>query len=103
MSKREKGSAELAVLVVLILLLVGFVWWLYAERQNAKNEAKATVGAVSNRQVEIGGTEFVLTEIDGCEYFFSPSGPYRSAILTHKGDCKNPIHYGRLNAEEVKR
>lgn len=36
------------------------------------------------------GADLQVVEIEGCEYFFTEYD--RSAILTHKGNCKNPIH-----------
>lgn len=30
--------------------------------------------------------------IDGCEYIGEIGGDGRNDILTHKGNCKNPIH-----------
>jgi hypothetical protein len=29
--------------------------------------------------------------IDSCEYLYAPWG--NATVLTHKGNCKNPIHY----------
>ena len=46
-----------------------------------------------------GGSRTV--EIDGCEYLvFENSGKALnnySFAITHKGNCKNPIHKGRTN------
>ena len=41
---------------------------------------------------EVGnfGTELKVIKIEGCEYFFTDYR--RSAIMCHKGNCKNPIH-----------
>jgi hypothetical protein len=36
------------------------------------------------------GADLQVVQIEGCEYFFTEYD--RSAILTHKGNCKNPIH-----------
>ena len=39
---------------------------------------------------QFGGTKLNVIEVEGCEYFV---GNYdRSGLLTHKGNCKNPIH-----------
>jgi hypothetical protein len=35
------------------------------------------------------GTE--IQEIDGCEYIVSKNG--YGNVVSHKGNCKNPIHY----------
>ena len=37
---------------------------------------------------EINPVEVVV--IDSCEYFYGPWG--NATVLTHKGNCKNPIH-----------
>lgn len=41
----------------------------------------------------LGGV-YLVVEIEGCEYLKmkSSEGPYY--VITHKGNCKNPIHYG---------
>ena len=31
-----------------------------------------------------------IVTIDGCEYLYGPWG--NATVLTHKGNCKNPIH-----------
>lgn len=39
------------------------------------------------------GNELIKLEIvsiDSCEYFYGPWG--NATVLTHKGNCKNPIH-----------
>jgi hypothetical protein len=40
--------------------------------------------------VVIAGEKYELVEEDGCEYFHRNESYNR--ILTHKGNCKNPIH-----------
>ena len=41
----------------------------------------------SNEKVYKGNNfKFTIIELDGCEYFL---GTYK---ITHKGNCKNPIH-----------
>lgn len=32
-----------------------------------------------------------IVEIEGCEYFMCTN--YEGNVLSHKGNCKNPIHY----------
>lgn len=39
--------------------------------------------------------ELKVVEIEGCEYFLGTFD--RSAMFTHKGNCKNPIHKGGNN------
>lgn len=36
-----------------------------------------------------------IQEIDGCEYYVSHNG--YGNIITHKGNCKNPIHYNIIH------
>lgn len=36
--------------------------------------------------------DFYTYEIDGCEYFGNLGGDSRDDFLTHKGNCRNPIH-----------
>lgn len=36
---------------------------------------------------------YKLRTIDGCEYI--ETGVYGGAVLTHKGNCRNPIHKER--------
>lgn len=40
--------------------------------------------------VVIAGERYEIVEEDGCEYFHRKESYNR--ILTHKGNCKNPIH-----------
>lgn len=39
---------------------------------------------------KIGGGELMEITIEDCQYLYGPWG--NSSILTHKGNCKNPIH-----------
>ena len=41
---------------------------------------------------QIGNRIINTYVIDGCEYIGEISGDGRNDILTHKGNCKNPIH-----------
>ena len=47
---------------------------------------------ISKEFYKIGQVEYYVTIIDGCEYLISPYS--HSASITHKGNCKNPIHRG---------
>ena len=48
--------------------------------------------------VEVNPTDYVMdtyhplqiVELNGCQYFYGPWG--NATVLTHKGDCNNPIH-----------
>lgn len=46
-----------------------------------------------NKSNIIDKSEYKILLIDKCEYVYV-SGLYAS-VLTHKGDCKNPIHIYR--------
>jgi hypothetical protein len=41
---------------------------------------------------KIDGMEIQILKIDSCEYLYGPWG--NATVLTHKGDCSNPIHKG---------
>lgn len=43
-----------------------------------------------DKRISVGEDDFKIAEIDGCEYVIKRS----SGSLTHKGNCKNPIHGG---------
>ena len=38
-------------------------------------------------------TQYSIYTLDGCEYIVVGVGQYRWG--SHKGDCKNPIHYAK--------
>jgi hypothetical protein len=52
----------------------------------------------TERNVNIQKTEYVVWDehklyiavVDSCEYLYGPWG--NATVLTHKGNCKNPIH-----------
>ena len=41
---------------------------------------------------KINGSGLQILKIDSCEYLYGPWG--NATVLTHKGDCSNPIHKG---------
>lgn len=45
----------------------------------------------------IGMADINTYIIDSCEYIGDLVGDTRGYFLTHKGNCKNPIHYGTQN------
>lgn len=45
-----------------------------------------------------GGGTVEIIEIEGCEYLVSYYD--RSRSITHKGNCKNPIHKGGNNEQQ---
>ena len=46
-----------------------------------------------------GKVNYEIVHLDGCEYIYLIRG--ETYILTHKGDCKNPMHAYRLEKQEV--
>jgi hypothetical protein len=38
------------------------------------------------------GLRLESVKIDGCEYWYGRNGGIDSTVLTHKGNCSNPIH-----------
>lgn len=46
---------------------------------------------VTHTDVEIAGRNIKTYEIEGCEYIGNVYGG-NGDFLTHKGNCKNPIH-----------
>jgi len=53
-------------------------------------------GSITRREEthyrKIDGMEIQILKIDSCEYLYGPWG--NATVLTHKGDCSNPIHKG---------
>lgn len=49
--------------------------------------------------VIINGVSFSIYEIENCEYLGNDLS-HRNAVLTHKGNCKNPIHYENTKNKE---
>lgn len=45
----------------------------------------------TGKSVNRGGQKFEVIQIDGCEYIYHAIFS-REGLLTHKGNCKNPIH-----------
>lgn len=49
------------------------------------------------KQSSIGMADINTYIIDSCEYIGDLVGDTRGYFLTHKGNCKNPIHNGIQN------
>jgi len=67
-------------------LMSAMVLMVLASCQEPNVEPKPTkyiIGKVSGREIQV-------YEFEGCEYFYFEYD--RSASLTHKGNCRNPIH-----------
>ena len=71
--------------VLLATLLIGMI---------SSCEEPTTTTLPTQHKVQIKGDvkELKVVEIEGCEYFLGTFD--RSAMFTHKGNCKNPIHQG---------
>jgi hypothetical protein len=48
-------------------------------------------GKTTNYKIGYMGDTLKLIQIEGCEYFYTLID--RGAIMCHKGNCKNAIHY----------
>ena len=46
--------------------------------------------ACHDHESQVGDFHYDVIEIDGCEYIKACNG--YDGYLSHKGDCKNPIH-----------
>ena len=44
-------------------------------------------------QQKVGDSYIYYYHIDGCDYLGKLNGEPRNFFLSHKGNCKNPIHY----------
>ena len=55
--------------------------------------ASCVTSPTSNQQ---SGTEFIgnyqIVEIDSCQYIYKYLGVDQGRLLTHKGNCSNPVH-----------
>lgn len=49
--------------------------------------------------IVIRNVDFEIYEIKGCQYLGHIKGA-NSDVLTHKGNCKNPIHYENTQNKE---
>jgi hypothetical protein len=66
------------------ILVITLVLGLFScEEQNVDKKTTNYVVSPGNNPLEI-------VVIDECEYLYGPWG--NATVLTHKGNCKNPIH-----------
>jgi hypothetical protein len=68
------------VFIAICAALVAFFAWFIYDRSQDVDEAKQSVETI---------------EIEGCEYLLMKSTTYYGysvVAITHKGNCKNPIH-----------
>ena len=66
------------------------------ETQTPKNEAQQTEIQTEELINKIDIHDLEIIEIDNCEYIFykkSPSTNKGYGFMSHKGNCKNQIHY----------
>jgi len=87
MSNNKKSMKKLLIAT----LLIGMV---------SSCEEPTTTTKSTQHTVKIGVDvkELKVVEIEGCEYFLGTFD--RSAMFTHKGNCKNPIHKGGNNEQQ---
>ena len=52
---------------------------------------KPTLYRIPRGKTQSESLELKIVEIEGCEYFMCTN--YEGNVLSHKGNCKNPIHY----------
>ncbi len=80
----KKKYVKVAFLSIFIILLFGIMG------SCGQNNSDSVVGR-TNPQIHIK-----IVEYDGCEYIYdarrSIAGSGMPTPLTHKGNCKNPIH-----------
>ena len=55
--------------------------------------ACGSINSPKKRKTEY--TNYIIIEMDGCEYYVRHG--YESGYLSHKGNCKNPIHKCNCN------
>jgi hypothetical protein len=67
---------------LMIMLIVGIVGLVRCQDKEVPKKE-------SHKLSDFGYKAEIVT-IDSCEYIFGPWG--NGAVLTHKGNCKNPIH-----------
>lgn len=48
-------------------------------------------------KMDVGDTKVYTYILDGCEYLGDLNGDNRDNYITHKGNCKNPIHGTQTN------
>lgn len=46
-----------------------------------------------NKQFASFQKHLQVVELDGCEYYYACPSRLESAVLVHKGNCKNLIHF----------
>ena len=68
--------------ILISILLIGFIS--SCTERNVKTSQSKIV-------VQSGNDPLEIVIIEGCEYFKNPNS-YGYFTLTHKGNCKNPIH-----------
>jgi hypothetical protein len=69
--------------LLLATLLIGMI-------SSCEEPTTTTQSTEHSVKIGVSATKLKVVKIEGCEYFM---GEYdRSAMFTHKGNCKNPIH-----------
>jgi len=81
MSNNKQSMKKL----ILATLLIGMV-------SSCEEQTTTTKSTQHTVKIGVDVKELKVVEIEGCEYFLGTFD--RSAMFTHKGNCKNPIHKG---------
>jgi len=81
LNKMKKINIPL-ISIVLLLSVVGIIAIQSYESQQKKNTLPPPTKELQ---------EYKIFTLNGCEYIVIGTGQYRWG--SHKGDCKNPIHY----------
>jgi DNA/RNA endonuclease YhcR with UshA esterase domain len=53
---------------------------------------KNVPSTITSYRLSDGQGTLEIVVVDSCEYLYGPWG--NATVLTHKGNCKNPIHKG---------
>lgn len=88
------GFPEWAPWLALPLLALGALFLLSVEKKTdmADNCRTQTEMIREEKIIYPYGLKLESVKIDGCEYWYGRSSGIDSDVLTHKGNCKNPIH-----------
>jgi len=82
-------ETKFGIIVVFVLLIVftPIVFLInYSADKNAEKYRE-------NKQFASFQKHLQVVELDGCEYYYACPLYLDSAVLTHKGNCKNLIHF----------
>ena len=90
----QEIRSELKNIIVFGLILTGLVGCVFLLSYLPEPPDPLAKFPKDDVHVVMHDMHWSVIEIEGCEYFYNNSS--RGDILTHKGNCKNPIHNPRL-------